>query len=129
MGLFALKRHCVFSIIVTRVLALVCLLGLGGSLAALSAQESAGSVRGAVVDQSGKAIPGTAIAIRGLVRDNQVAVADAEGRFTISGLSAGTYSVQASASGFAILQRQVTVTAGNATELSLSLKLAWFPRK
>ena len=124
MSLFVLKRHRVFNIIVTRVLALVCLLGLAGSLAVLSAQESAGSVRGTVLDETGKAIPGAAIAIRGLARDNQATVANGEGQFTISGLSAGTYSVQGSAAGFAVLERQVTVTAGNATEISLPLKLA-----
>ncbi|HEY7335937.1 MAG TPA: TonB-dependent receptor [Bryobacteraceae bacterium] len=124
MGFFVLKRLCVFNITVTRTLALVWLLGLAGSFAALSAQESAGSVRGTVVDQTGKAIAGAAIAIREPVRDNQVAVTDAAGQFTISGLSAGTYSVQGSAAGFAVSERQVTVTAGNAAEISLSLKLA-----
>jgi iron complex outermembrane receptor protein len=122
MGL--LKRHCVFSIIVTRVLALVCIAGFAGSLATLSAQESSGSMRGTVVDQSGKTVPGAAIAIRGLGTDAPAAVTNAEGQFTISGLAAGTYSVQASAAGFAVLEKPVTVTAGNATEISLSLKLA-----
>jgi iron complex outermembrane receptor protein len=121
---FVLKRRCVFSIIATRVLGLVCLLGLAGSFAALSAQENAGSVRGTVVDQAGKAIPGAAIAIRGAARGNQVTVADSAGQFTISGLPAGTYSVQASVAGFAVLERQVTVTAGDAAEISLSLKVA-----
>jgi len=123
-GLFVLKRHRVFSVIVKRVLAILCLLGLAGSFEMLSAQESAGSVRGTVVDQTGRAIAAAAIAIRGPVPDNQVAVTNAEGQFTISGLPAGTYSVQGSAAGFAVLERQVTVTAGNATEISLSLKLA-----
>ena len=123
MGLFVLKRHGVFSITVTRALAFACLLVLAGSFAALSAQESAGSVRATVVDQTGKGIQGAAIAIRGRDRDNPVVV-NAEGQFTISGLPAGTYSLQASAAGFAVLERQVTVTAGNATEISLSLELA-----
>ncbi|HLG94940.1 MAG TPA: carboxypeptidase regulatory-like domain-containing protein [Bryobacteraceae bacterium] len=124
MGLFVPKHHRAFSIIVTRVLALFCLFALAGSFAALSAQGSEGSVRGNVVDQTGRAIAGAAIALRGSVRDNQVAVTDAAGQFTISGVPAGTYSVQASAAGFAVFERQVTVTAGNATEISLSLKLA-----
>lgn len=124
MGLFNWKRRSLFTVIVARLLALVCLLGLAGSFAALTAQEGAGSVRGTVVDQTGKPISRAAIAIRGLGRDTQVAVANAEGEFTVSGLPAGTYSVQATAGGFAVLERQVAVTAGNATEISLSLKLA-----
>ena len=63
------KHHCVLSIIVTRVLTLVCIVGLAGSLVTLSAQESSGSIRGTVVDQSGKTVPGAAIAIRGLGSD------------------------------------------------------------
>ncbi len=119
-----LKSHGVLSIIVTRVLALVFIVGLAGSLAALCAQEGAGSMRGAVVDESGRTVPNAAIAIRGLGRDAPAAVTNTEGQFTISGLPAGTYSLQASAAGFAVLERQVTVAAGNATEISLSLKLA-----
>ena len=124
MSRIVLNRHCVVSIVVTRVLALACLFGLAGSFAALSAQESSGSMRGTVVDQSGKNVPGAAIAIRGLGKNAPAAVANAEGQFTISGLAAGTYSIQASAAGFAVLERQVTVTAGNATEIELSMRLA-----
>jgi iron complex outermembrane receptor protein len=123
-GLFVLKCHCVFKAAVTRGLALVCLLGLAGSFGALSAQESTGSVRGTVEDQAGKTLPRAAIALRGPAQELRSAVADGSGQFTISGVPAGTYSVQGSAAGFAPFERQITVTAGNATEVSLSLRLA-----
>jgi len=123
--LFALKCSGLFSVILTSMLALVCALGLIGSVALLSAQEGpVGSLRGTVVDQTGRAVEGTAIAIRGPVQGYHSAVTNAEGQFTISGLPPDTYSVQASAAGFAALEQQVTVTAGNTTEISLSLKLA-----
>jgi iron complex outermembrane receptor protein len=105
----------------TRAIAFICVVGLAAS----PAQEKlAGAVRGSVVDQSGRAISGAAIAIRGLVQGSHDAVTNAEGQFTISGLTPNTYSVQASAPGFAALEREVTVTAGNAAEISFSLKLA-----
>jgi iron complex outermembrane receptor protein len=108
-----------------RALALVCLGVLAGSVAALPAQETAsGSVRGTVIDQTGgRAVQGAAIAIRGL-HGYHSAVTNAEGQFTVSGLQPDTYSVQASAAGFAASERQVTVTAGNTADISLSLKLA-----
>lgn len=91
----------------------------------VNAQEgNAGSVHGTVVDQTGRGIAGAAISVRGQAQDNHTAVANAEGQFTISGLPPGTYSVQASTAGFSPVERQVTVTAGNATDVSLSLKLA-----
>jgi iron complex outermembrane receptor protein len=125
MSLLVSKRRGVFSVVVMGILALVCLLGLTGSFAALPAQEGpAGSVRGTIVDPTGKAIPGAVIAIRGPVQANYSAVSGAEGQFAISGLPPNTYSVQASASGFAVLERQVTVTAGNTAEISLSLEVA-----
>src|SRR5215472_5624542 len=125
MSLFVLKRRRVFSLLVKRVLVFVCLLGLAGSVAALRGQESPmGSVRGTVVDQTGRAVGGAAIAIRGLVQGNHVGVTNAEGQFTISELPPETYSVQASAAGFAAVERQVTVTAGKTAEISLSLKVA-----
>src|ERR1700676_2664349 len=115
-----LTPKCIYNFLaVTRALALVCLLGLAGSVAALSAQESpTGSVRGTVVDQTGRAVEGTAIAIRGLLHGSHAAVTNAEGQFTIAELPPDTYSVQASAAGFAASEQQVTVTAGNTTEIS-----------
>lgn len=121
---FVPKSHRVFRMIVARGLALVWLLSLAGSFAMLSAQESPGSVRGTVEDQTGKTIAGAAIALRGPAQEPRSAVTDGAGQFTISGVPAGTYSVQSSAAGFATLEREVTVTAGNATEVSLSLRLA-----
>src|SRR5579871_1920037 len=103
-------------------LVVIALLTASGSIS-LQAQ-STGTLSGKVLDQSGNTVLGAAIAIRGLGADVPAAVTNAEGQFTISGLPAGTYSLQASAAGFAVLERQVTVTAGNATEISLSLQLA-----
>ena len=108
-------------IILTRAIALVCLVGLAAS----PAQESpTGSMRGAVVDQSGRGIQAAAVAVRGPMQGSRTAVTNSEGQFTISGLPPGAYSVQASATGFGALERPVTVTVGNTVDVSFTLKLA-----
>jgi iron complex outermembrane receptor protein len=70
-------------------------------------------------------VQSAAIAVHGPTRDRHATVTNAEGQFAISGLAPGAYSVQASAAGFATLERDdIMVTAGNTAEIALSLKLA-----
>jgi iron complex outermembrane receptor protein len=89
-----------------------------------SRESSTSLIRGTVVDQTGRVVQGAAIAIHGVLQDRHATVTNAEGQFTISGLSPGAYSVQVSAAGFATLERDVIVAAGNTAEITLSLKLA-----
>src|SRR6516165_7251254 len=64
-----------------------------------------GSIRGTVVDQTGRVVQGAAIAVHDGLQDSHTTVTNAQGQFVISGLPAGGYSVQASAAGFATLER------------------------
>src|SRR6516162_2177524 len=71
-----------------------------------------GSIRGTVVDQTGRVVQGAAIAVHDGMQDRHATVTNAGGQFAISGLPPGTYSVQASAAGFATLERDdINVTA------------------
>src|SRR6516162_10238056 len=115
------------------VLCLFVCLSLAAFSNRLQAQDSStasreslrGSIRGTVADQTGRVVPGAAIAVHGAVQDRHATVTNAEGQFAISGLPPGAYSVQASAAGFATLKRDdITVSAGNTAEISFSLKLA-----
>jgi iron complex outermembrane receptor protein len=108
------------------VIALVCLIALGASNTMLQAQESAtGSIQGTVTDQSGQAVQGASIAVVSSLQEPYTAVTNAGGKFTISGLYPGPYSLQASASGFAVKERQgIKVTVDKTTVISLSLSLA-----
>ena len=96
------------------------------STAVSHSQESAtGSIQGVVMDQSGKPIRDAEIAIISASQTQRATVSNAEGRFSVSGLQLGTYSVQVSATGFSAQERQGNVvTAGHATEIQLSMSIA-----
>ncbi|MBB5059423.1 iron complex outermembrane receptor protein [Granulicella aggregans] len=95
-------------------------------LTSLSAQAGpTGSLQGAVVDQSGRAVKGAAIALISPSNDPRTAVTNGEGRFVVTGLPLGTYTVEVSAAGFAQEERQnVVVTSGNTADLPIALRLA-----
>ena len=99
----------------------MCLLGL----LRVSAQSGDATVTGSVLDVTGKAIAGAAVSVRsestGLARS---ASSDGEGRFSVAGLPAGDYSVEASAPSFATSRRTgVKIAAGGTEDVSLSLNV------
>ena len=93
----------------------------------LAAQQTVdvGSISGRVVDASGAAVPGAAVSVTHRAT-NIVAseVTDQAGRFRFPYLRIGVYDVAVSLAGFDDVSRQVTVSAGSAFEMPISLKLA-----
>ena len=91
---------------------LLVLFSLTSAVPALRAQVLYGSLVGTVTDQSGAVIPKAQVRASspatGEVRE---VTSDAEGRYTIGNVVAGTYNIQISATGF----RQVTTTGVTAT--------------
>jgi iron complex outermembrane receptor protein len=87
----------------------------------LRAQQ--GGIAGIVLDQAGKSIAGAAVTVRNDASFSQAATTDAEGHFSVTGLAAGTYSIESSSPGFALnLRRGVVV--GSATEnVSITLNV------
>ena len=85
---------------------------------------SGAEVNGRVNDPSGAAIGGAQIA---LVRaDSSVTAAgetEADGRFRLSNVSVGSYSIVVAGAAFATLRTPIQVTAGRNRELELSLTL------
>ncbi|MXY24523.1 MAG: TonB-dependent receptor [Acidobacteria bacterium] len=97
---------------------------LGPGAPAASAQDDAGSIIGAVVDELGGVLPGATVTLEheqtGLVRS---AVTDAQGIYSISRLPAGDYGVTVLMPGF--LGESTTVTVGStAARLDLTLGIA-----
>jgi hypothetical protein len=91
---------------------LLLLLSLMPGAPALRAQVLYGSIVGTVTDQSGAVIPNAQIkATNPATGETREVTADAEGRYTIGNVLAGTYEIQISATGF----RQVTTTGVTAT--------------
>ena len=98
------------SLCICTLTAVLCALGL-------PAQSRAASLAGTVFDQAGKAVPNATVAVKnestGAVRS---LTTDQDGHFSATGLSAGSYSLEASASGFATSHRAAQQLAENASE-------------
>lgn len=107
-------------------LVFTCLIVLVSSSNTLQAQEKlTGSIQGTVVDSGGRPVRNAAISAGSASEQRHSAVTNVEGKFTISGLKPGTYTVQVSAPGFAIkAQEGVAVAAGEPAALSIALSLA-----
>jgi iron complex outermembrane recepter protein len=104
-----------------RVLA-VCLCGL----VRLQAQPGdAAGVTGTVVDVVGKGIPNAAVSVKNdATRSARMAMSATDGRFSVTGLPAGTYSVEASAPSFATSRRTgVKLASGGTENVSIALNV------
>src|ERR1039458_1702812 len=93
---------------------------------ALLAQPESGATRtGTVLDQAGKSIQGAAVAIKNeATATTRALVTDADGRFSVSGLPAATYTIETMAPGFARNSRAGIQLSANKTEnLSISMSV------
>lgn len=115
-NLVAKSRGCLL------VLALFALMAYFG--AGLRAQAVEGSIQGTVTDQGGETIEGATISVTGPAGAKRAVLSGADGKYAISGLSAGTYTVQVASTGFATQEKSVTVSAGSSVTLSFPLSLA-----
>jgi iron complex outermembrane receptor protein len=90
----------------------------------LNAQSSTGSVHGTVVEQSGHAVQGANVALISASRDVRNVLSGADGKYDLSGVPAGSYTVEISAPGFATIQRPITVGAGSDQTVPVTLSIA-----
>lgn len=88
-----------------------------------SAQGSFGAFRGVVTDPSGAVVVGATVTARNRATAiEQSATSDASGRFILSHLTPGTYTVSAAMSGFKTLSRpDLTLNIDQQIELDLAL--------
>jgi outer membrane receptor protein involved in Fe transport len=89
----------------------------------LWAQAQTATISGTAADASGAALAGAKINITNSETNvTQSTVTDAQGRYTVPDLPVGTYTVQASLSGFkTVVQNGVAVTVGSTVVVNLSL--------
>ena len=102
---------------------------LGGTmvflLALASHAQNGGAISGTVLDQAAKPILGAAVTVKnagGAV--SGTTVSDADGRFSVTGLALGSYTVETKAPGFALSTRLgVAVNASGAQDISITLNV------
>ncbi len=111
----------------SRFLSFVTALLLAVWSAAAFAQQGAGVITGVVRDSSGGAIPGAAVRVIPEPAGTAVeAVTDGEGKYSIQGLAAGSYRVEAALDGFELGIARVVLQAGESRASDLTLNLARF---
>lgn len=89
-------------------------------------QTATGTLSGAIVDESGGALPDVRVIAASLTTGLQrQTTSDAQGAFAIAMLPVGRYSVTAQRSGFAAAQvKEVVVSAGSDASIRIELKIA-----
>ena len=103
---------------------LACLMTLNAGMSRLYPQSSTGEIQGTVSDQNGHAVQGANVAVISVSRVESTKRTGADGKFDITGIPEGYYTVQISAPGFSIIQRSVSVAAGSSTSLPITLSIA-----
>ncbi|MGH9657234.1 MAG: carboxypeptidase-like regulatory domain-containing protein, partial [Bryobacteraceae bacterium] len=90
----------------------------------LGAQSSA-TLGGSVADATGAVLPGVAVSLVHLDRNQTLdAAADSQGRFQFLRLAPGEYRLSVDDARFAPYRRAFTLGAGQAVDLAISLELA-----
>jgi iron complex outermembrane recepter protein len=102
----------------------ICILLMLAGSATVHAQ-STGNVMGTVLDPAGNAVQNATVAVRNEASSMETrSTTDAQGKFSVTGLAAGTYTVEISSPGFALASRPgVQVPSAPAGELSVSLQI------
>lgn len=111
----------VLSQFIQRSIGLTLLLSL--CFAVVSAQQQkTGAIRGQVVDELGGLILGATVVVADASGVEKTATTDAEGKYSISGLAPGRYTVRASAPNFALFEEQeIEVSAGRTETFDIKL--------
>ena len=102
----------------------VVLVGLCGSAWAPLNAQTPGTLRGVVTDPSAAVIPGATVVAtgNGITRTGK---SDNQGRYTLTNVPAGTYTVRADASGFVTyIKPDFDIPSGQNTSLDIALQIA-----
>jgi TonB-dependent receptor len=98
--------------------ALFLLIGL--SLGTATAQVDRGSIAGTVKDVTNAVLPGALVQLQ---QKGPSAVSDAQGKFLISNLAPGSYTLMVSYVGFSRFESSVTVNPGQIANVDISLRI------
>lgn len=84
--------------------------------------QTKGSIRGTITDPNGAVLPGATVTVTGPTGE-QTATTDSAGRFEVSNLTPGAYTVKVTQSGFKTLSANATVYLGRTTTLDQALEV------
>jgi hypothetical protein len=84
------------------------------------AQQSGGTIKGVLSDDSGAVIPAASVTLTGN-SGSRVAQSQTDGTYTFSGIAPGTYTVSAFIPGFVQFSRSVAVSAGSVAQVPIQL--------
>ena len=87
------------------------------------AQQTVGTVKGTLTDDSGGVIPGTNVTLAGKTGPAMTAQTQADGTYTFSGVAPGDYTVTLTFPGFQPFSKVVSVTAGGTVQVPIQLAL------
>lgn len=106
-------------------LSLTLVLLLSGTMPALMAQSSAGTILGTVTDTTGGVLPGVEVSITKIdTGQTRLAITGDEGRYTAPQLAVGIYEVRAELSGFQTsVQPSVALQIGQEALVNLTLEI------
>ena len=98
---------------------------LATGLVPASSQTGSGSVSGQVTDPSGRSIPDASVSLTGERGPSRSVKSDVRGQYQLRGINPGTYTMRATAKGFAAAERVgYEVKGGPAQVLDFPLELA-----
>jgi hypothetical protein len=88
----------------------------------LRAQDAGATLKGTILDTAGKAVPNAKVSVKNISTGQAVEIqTDSAGQYTAPDLAAGDYEISVSAEGFSTNISKVTVSAGGAQTMNLTL--------
>ena len=112
------------SLIPLRLIVLAVLLTVGAYQAQAQQSVTSASLSGRVEDSNGGIVSGATVTITNLeTSQKRTAVSDSTGRYRFPFIQVGPYQLSVEAKGFARAQRELTMTVGQALELTVKLEI------
>ncbi len=87
------------------------------------AQQTGGTVKGVLTDDSGGVIPATNVTLTGKGTPPKTASTQADGSYTFNGVAPGDYTVSIAFPGFQPFSKAITVTANGTVQVPIQLAL------
>lgn len=103
----------------------IVLLLLAAAVSGFAQGVQTGTIRGAVKDQQGLALPGTTIsATSSALQGERTAVTDTDGTFIFRGLPPGSYTLKFEMSGMGTVQKILDVPLGGVAQLEITMSIS-----